>query len=107
MPKVLVVRFTLRPGAAEGFDELVTTTVAQIRTCEPGTLVYVVHEVPDRPDERIFYELYRDEDAFREHEAQPHTRRFLEERGQYLDNVSVDFARPLAGCGIPALDSGA
>lgn len=105
MAKALIVKFTLRPGHAEGFDKLVARTVTQIRANEPGTLAYVVHTVAGRPNERIFYELYRDEDAFREHETQPHTRQFLQGREQYLETVSVDYGSPLTGTGIAALDA--
>lgn len=87
----LVVRFTLAEGAAEAFDQLVTATVAEIRAHEPGTLVYNVHRVEGAPRQRIFYELYADRAAFEAHEGQPHTRRFLAQRGPYLDAVSVDF----------------
>ena len=43
------------------------------------------------PRERIFYELYRDRAAFNDHEAQPHTRRFLAEREPLLESKQVDF----------------
>ena len=88
----LAVRFTCKDEAsAVAFDALVAETVAQIREHEAGTLVYAVHTVEDRPLQRIFYELYRDRDAFDAHESQPHTRRMLAERGQYLSGVDVDF----------------
>jgi quinol monooxygenase YgiN len=103
MPKALVVRFSLKPGAAEGFDQLMAETVAKIRTEEPGTWVYAVHAVDGRPDERIFYELYRDDDAFAVHNSQPYIRRFLEEREQYLTATAVDFGAPIVVAGIPAL----
>jgi quinol monooxygenase YgiN len=68
----LSVRFTCKdPESAEGFDKLVAETVAQIKTNEPGTLVYAVHTVEGKPLERIFYELYRDRGAFDAHEEQP------------------------------------
>lgn len=92
----LVVRFQLNPGAAEGFDQLVAETVPEIGKNEPGTLIYAVHQVEDRPDQRIFYELYADRAAFDAHEQQPHTLRFLEERGQYLASYEVDFVAPIA-----------
>ena len=53
--------------------------------------MYAVHSVEDRPLERIFYELYRDRAVFDAHKEQPHTRRFLEQRKQFLASVSVDF----------------
>ena len=92
----LVVRFKLNPGASEGFDRLVAETVPEIGKHEPGTLLYTVHQVDGQPDQRIFYEVYADKAAFDAHEQQPHTLRFLEERGQYLDSYEVDFVAPIA-----------
>ncbi|QPP08340.1 antibiotic biosynthesis monooxygenase [Streptomyces bathyalis] len=93
----LFVRFTLRDGAAEGFDALVRETTAAIQQKEPGTLVYACHEVDGAPEQRIFFELYADYAAFEEHERQPHTRRFLEERDRYVANTDVDRLAPYAG----------
>ena len=92
----LVVRFHLTPGAAEGFDRLVAETVPEIAKHEPGTLIYTVHEVDGQPGQRVFYELYADRAAFDAHEQQPHTLRFLAERGQYLASYDVDFVTPIA-----------
>jgi quinol monooxygenase YgiN len=80
----LVVRFDLKPDLADGFDRLVEETVRQIRESEPGTLAYLIHGVASAPASRVFYELYRDREAFDEHERQPHVKRFLAERGNYL-----------------------
>jgi quinol monooxygenase YgiN len=90
-PFALVVRFTVRPGCEADFDQLVARTAGGIRAHEPGTLVYACHQVNGAPRERIFYELYRDRDAFDDHEAQPHTRRFLTEREPLLESTRVDF----------------
>jgi quinol monooxygenase YgiN len=97
----LVVRFDLRPGAAEGFDGLVAETAPLIGEREPGTLVYAVHGVDGAPDARVFYELYRDRAAFDEHERQPHVVRFLREREQYLSGVRVEFLTSPSGKGLP------
>ena len=88
----LAVRFTLKDeDSASGFDALVAETLPHIRESEPGTLVYAVHRVEGKPLERYFYELYRDRAAFDAHEEQPHVKRFLDARGQYLASVDVDF----------------
>ncbi len=87
----LCVRFTCKDEAsAEAYDRLVAETVEAIKTSEPGTLVYASHLVDGQPLQRIFYELYRDEAAFRAHEEAPHTRRYLAEREQYLAGREVD-----------------
>lgn len=99
-PFGLVVRFTLAPGAADGFDRLAADTVAQIRAKEPGTLVYAVHAVDGDPSLRIFYEMYEDRAAFDHHEEQEHVRVFLSEREHYLSDTKVDFLDLRASKGI-------
>ncbi len=81
----LCVRFTCKDEAsAEAYDRLVAETVEAIKTNEPGTLVYASHLVERQPLQRIFYELYRDRAVFEAHQAAPHTRRYLDQRDQYL-----------------------
>jgi quinol monooxygenase YgiN len=87
----LCVRFTCKDQAsAEAYDRLVAETVEGIRASEPGTLVYASHLVEGQPLQRIFYELYRDRQAFEAREAAPHTRRYLDQRDQYLAATEVD-----------------
>ncbi|MFI6603760.1 putative quinol monooxygenase [Nonomuraea sp. NPDC050536] len=93
----LVVRFTLKSGTAAAFDALVKATVERVRKSEPGTLIYACHHVVDTPDQRIFYELYRDRAAFEEHEKQPHVMHFLKAREEFITGAVVDvLAAPFA-----------
>ncbi len=101
----LVVRFTLTADGASGFDQLVQETVPSIQRHEPGTIVYATHTVEGQPNLRLFYELYRDREAFEEHERQDHTHRFLAEREQYLVGpAEVDFVTLQTAAGIAASD---
>jgi quinol monooxygenase YgiN len=95
----LVVRFTVKKGSEQAFDELTAATVAEVQRREPGTLLYLCHTVDGAPQERIFYELYRDQAAFDAHEGEPHVRRFLAERDTLLDATEVDFLTPLFRAG--------
>ena len=96
----LCVRFTCKDQvSAEAYDRLVAETVAGIKANEPGTLVYASHLVEGQPLQRIFYELYRDRGAFEAHEAAPHTRRYLEQRDQYLASTEVDWLTLQTGKG--------
>ncbi|WP_067888625.1 putative quinol monooxygenase [Nocardia vaccinii] len=98
----LVVRFDLADtDKAADFDALVAETVAAIRIGEPGTLMYATHTIEGEPLARVFYEVYRDRDAFDEHETQPHTVRFLSEREKYISSFRVEFLTPLAHKGLP------
>ena len=96
----LCVRFTCNDAAsAEAYDQLVAETVDAIKASEPGTLVYACHLVDGQPLQRIFYELYRDKAAFEAHEAAPHTRRYLDQRDQYLASTEVDWLTLQTGKG--------
>jgi len=96
----LFVRFTCKDQAsAEAYDRLVAETVAAIKANEPGTLVYASHLVEGQPLQRICYELYRDKAAFEAHEASPHSRRYLDERDQYLASTEVDWLTLQTGKG--------
>lgn len=98
----LVVRFELADAArAAEFDRLVEETGRGIAAHEPGTLVYATHRVDGAPLARVFYEVYRDRDAFEEHERRPHTRRFLAERDRYVTSARVEFLTPATAKGLP------
>lgn len=98
----LVARFELNDQAsAQAFDQLVEVTGQGIATKEPGTLVYVTHRVEDAPLSRVFYEVYRDQEAFEEHGHQPHIVYFLTERQQYVRSARVEFIKPVTSKGLP------
>ncbi len=101
----LVVRFALRPGHTDAFDALTEETVAAIRASESGTLMYVIHRDPASPDVRVFYELYRDVEAFDEHERMPHVQRFLTGRADHLSGEpEVWRVTPTGGVVRPEID---
>ena len=75
-----ILIFTLLDDRAADFDRLAEETAEEVRTGEPGTLVYVIHLVPNAPMQRIFYEIYQDRAAFDSHENQPYMQRFVVER---------------------------
>ncbi|WP_327108372.1 hypothetical protein [Nonomuraea glycinis] len=72
--------FTLMDGSGPAFDQLADLTVEAVRRGEPDTLIYACHAVKSAPLQRIVYELYRDEVAYRDHQRQPHIERFINER---------------------------
>lgn len=99
----LVVRFDCRDAAAAGrFDELTAEVVRAIAAEEPGTLVYATHTVAEEPLARIFYEVYRDRDAFQAHETAAHVRRFHARKDPLLVSTRVEFLGPGAGSADPA-----
>ena len=94
----LVVRFDLPDAeAAEAFDGEVRQVLPGIRAEEPGTLLYVPHTVDGEPLARVFYEVYRDRAAHREHEARPATAEFLRRVGGLVASVRVEHLDPYPG----------
>lgn len=100
-PYGLVVKFHVKPGHEQAFDDLVHETLGKIRDQEPGTLIYTCHTVHGDQQARVFYELYSSRAAFEEHEEQPHVIRFLAEREQHLDDTDVEFLILVDGKGLP------
>jgi quinol monooxygenase YgiN len=97
----LVVRFDCRDeSAATRFDELTARVVDQITTKEPGTLLYATHSVEGEPLARVFYEVYRDRDAFQTHEAADHVVRFHAEKDPLLVGRRVEFLAPGSSTGL-------
>jgi quinol monooxygenase YgiN len=97
----LVVRFDCRDQAAVNkFDELAAEVVQQITEREPGTLVYATHSVEGAPLARIFYEVYRDREAFETHEAADHVQRFHARKDPLLVGRRVEFLSPGSAKGL-------
>ncbi len=72
--------YTLLDDRLGDFDRMTEQVVEQVRSLEPGTLVYIVHAVPTAPMQRILYEVYRDRAAYDEHMAQPYVAMYVAER---------------------------
>jgi quinol monooxygenase YgiN len=69
--------FTLLEGREGAFDRLVHEAVRTARDAEPDLIIFACHEVVDAPTQRIFYQLFRDEAAFQDHQRQQYVLRFL------------------------------
>lgn len=97
----LVVRFDCTDDdAARQFDELIAELVPQIAANEPGTLLYVTNRVNDEPLARVFFETYRDDDAFQAHEQAEHVIRFHAARAPLMAGARVEFLTPGPAVGL-------
>lgn len=72
----VVARFDLKPESVEDFDTLARWRIEQAAAHEPGLVGYAVHRVDGEPLTRVFYEIYQDETAFKEHRATEQTAEF-------------------------------
>lgn len=99
----LVVRFDCQDQAAAArFDELTAVVVQQIADHEPGALVYATAAVEGEPLARVFYEVYRDREAFQEHEEAMHVQQFHALKNPLLTDTRVEFLTPGVAKGLQA-----
>jgi quinol monooxygenase YgiN len=98
----LVVRLDVHDeAAATALDALLTDLVDQVTANEPGALVYVVHTVEGEPLARMFYELYSDEEAFRQHQETPYFKAFVAARAPLLAARRAERLGVAAAKGLP------
>ena len=103
----LVVRFDCRDDAAAArFDELTAEVVRHVSEKEAGTLLYATHSVEGDALARVFYEVYRDRDAFAHHEIADHVVRFHAEKDPLLAGTRVEFLSPGPTAGLGRLADG-
>jgi quinol monooxygenase YgiN len=99
----IVVRFDLRDEtAAAEFDAITRRLVQDVTAKEPGTLLYAAHAVEGEPLARVFYEVYRDREAFEAHNGTDHVTGFLEARAALLTARRPERLTPIvAAKGLP------
>lgn len=68
---MIVVRLEVKPDRVDDFLKLVTFNAAESRK-EPGNLRFDVIRSVDNPAYFRLYEVYRDDDGIRAHQATPH-----------------------------------
>ena len=81
--------YTLREGRVDDFDRLTEWVVAQVRSKEPDTLVYIVHAVPTAPLQRILYEVYRNRIAHEEHSRRRYVMTYQAEQRPFVLATNV------------------
>jgi quinol monooxygenase YgiN len=80
---------TLREGREAAFDRLTEEAVRAVRDLEPNTFIFACHVARNAPNQRVFYQLYRDRMAYQEHERQPHIQHFLAEGSSHIRTTKV------------------
>ena len=84
---VNLVKVRIKPEQRQRFLEAIEHDALASERDEPGCLRFNV--LRDRQDENVyyFYEVYQDEDAFKQHAAMPHYARWQKAREECVNEV--------------------
>jgi quinol monooxygenase YgiN len=98
---VMLLRVDCRDdAAADEFDRLTARVFQQVADNEPGTLVFANHMVAGQPLTRVFYEIYRDEEAATIHSRGEALQQLLASQdalvaGFHIDQLTLELAKGL------------
>jgi quinol monooxygenase YgiN len=87
-------------AAADEFDKLTARVFQHLIHHEPGTLVFAIHTVAGQPLTRVFYEIYRDQEAAGVHSRGEALRQLLASQdalvaGFHIDQLTIELAKGL------------
>ena len=68
---IIVAEIVAKPGKSEELKRKLLAMLGPSRA-EPGCVSYTLHEDPKKPEELLFYEVWKDQAAFDYHCATPH-----------------------------------
>ena len=100
MPKIAAIaKITTVEGKRDDAIAAFAPMFDNVRSNEPGTLVYALHEDAGDPNLLWFYELYEDEDALTTHSTSE-TMKTLNLKGLLAGRPEVIKLRPTTAKGI-------
>ena len=90
-----ITRIVAKPGQREALKALNATVCAESRN-EPGTLVYVMSQSSENPDEFWYFDVYADKAAFDAHCASDAYKAMLARLGPLVEEVRATPLAPFA-----------
>lgn len=87
---VFVAKFKAKSGMEQELQDQLTTFVPQVQD-EEGTLRYTVHRAKSKqePGLFMFYEMYRDKEAFQYHSSTPYFQEFFGKIAPLVDGAPI------------------
>ena len=67
-----IAKFKLNMDTEEEGVKALAEMVAAVEADEPGVLAYICHRSSKDPEELVFFEIYKDEEALKAHGTTPH-----------------------------------
>ncbi len=89
-PFILIARIQVKPGKVEEYLELAIKTDAAVEAFESGMLHHTFDQDPDNPLCFTWSEVYKNDDAFLEHLANPSVGEYLQGHAELGNGFSVE-----------------
>ncbi len=89
-PFILIARIQVKPGKVAEYLELATKTDAAVEASEPGMLHHTFDQDPEDPLCFTWSEVYKNDDAFLAHLANPSVGEYLQGHAELGDGFTVE-----------------
>lgn len=89
----VIFRAKMKPGKEDEAVKQMTGMVESVKAKEPGALIYAFHRPQEDPSELVFWELYADDDAFKNHMSTEHMGAMRGSFAELFDPTTVKLER--------------
>ena len=76
---LVVAQWEAREGQADRVADILSRFIPEAQS-EPGAKLFLISRAKDNPAQFLFYELFRDEAAFKAHQDSAHFRTYIAEQ---------------------------
>lgn len=76
---LVVAQWEARQGQADKVADILSRFLPDAQS-EPGAKLFLISRAKDNPAQFLFYELFRDEAAFKAHQDSPHFKTYIAEQ---------------------------
>ena len=89
-PFILIARIQIKPGKVDEYLNLAAKTDAAVEATEPGMLHHTFDQDPQNPLCFVWSEVYKNDDAFLSHLANPPVGEYLQGHAKLGDSFQVE-----------------
>jgi len=95
---VIVARLRAKEGKEKEMEQALLKMFPKVREQEPGTLRYIMHRAKEDPRLFLFYEKYKDQEAFQHHSSTPYFKELFNTIGPLMEgNPSIEMYEEIEG----------
>ncbi len=89
-PFILIARIQVKPDKVQEYLLLAAKTDTAVEASEPGMLHHTFDQDPENPLRFVWSEVYKNDEAFISHLANPAVGEYLQEHSKLADDFTVE-----------------